>query len=443
MLKVGFGRIDIMPQEHMELGGYGNGPHRISTHVIDPLFATCIAITDEQDNTLLLITMDLLHSQPYMFEPIREYITAETGIPGDHIFVACSHTHTGPDVGNPGPARVDAYIEYANKRIPQAAYAALADRKEATVFAGVGYEPKLNHVRHYMRADGTVGGGTVKTNPPVRHMAEPDHRLHMIRFVREGARDILMMNWPCHPDMKPDHLSDAKTGISADYIGFVRTYLEMITECNFAFFQGAGGDVTPSSFVTDPKLSWSKRCQAYARELGDAALRVLNRMEPVKVGNLQIKRKMWDCPVDHTTDHKLEEAQKIWNMFLETGDTKTVWPIARAHGYNSGYACRAVLNRYDEPAAKPIELDAAAFGELAFATAPCELFSSCGAYVKDNAPQKTTLMLAYCNGAEGYFPDHKAFEYGCYEVDTHIFAEGSAEGIAENLVEMLKSFKGE
>ena len=55
MLKVGFGRIDIMPQEHVELGGYGNGPHRVSTHVLDTLFASCVAITDEQDNTLLLI----------------------------------------------------------------------------------------------------------------------------------------------------------------------------------------------------------------------------------------------------------------------------------------------------------------------------------------------------------------------------------------------------
>lgn len=440
MLKVGFGRIDIMPQEPMELGGYGNGPHRISTHVVDPLFATCIAITDEQDNTLLLITMDLLHSQPYMFNPIREYITAETGIPGENIFVACSHTHAGPDIGNPGPRRVNEYMEYANKRIPEAAYMALANRKEATVYAGVGYEPKLNHVRHYLRQDGTVGAHTAK-NPAVKHMAEPDHRLHMLRFVREDDRDILLMNWPCHPDMKPDHLDDTKTGISADYVGFVRTYLEMITECNFAFFQGAGGDVTPTSNVTNPPITWSKRCQQYARELGDAALRVLNDMKPVKVGPLKLMRRMWDCPIDHTTDDKVEEARQIWNMFLETGDTKKVWPIARAHGYNSGYACRAVLNRAAEPATLPLELDVAVMGELAFGTAPCELFSSAGACFKDNSPCETTLMLAYCNGAEGYFPDHHAFSYGCYEVDTHILAEGAAEGVAENLVEMVKQLK--
>ncbi|MBO5317582.1 MAG: hypothetical protein J6A74_03990 [Oscillospiraceae bacterium] len=433
MLKVGFGRIDIMPQEHIELGGYGNGPHRVSTHVIDPLFATCVAITDEQDNTLLLITMDLLHSQPYMFGPIREYITAETGIPEENILVACTHTHTGPDIGNPGPRRVNEYMAYANKRIPEAAYAALADRKEATVLGGVSQTENLNFVRHYLRQDGTVGVGTLASNPPVRHMADADGRLRLLRFCREEGQDILMMNWPCHPDMMG---GGKTTGISADYIGALRTCLEVETDCLFAFFQGAGGNITPTSHVAKPKIRYTRN--QYAKILSKAVLELLPRLEPVQVGDLKLMRRIYQCPIDHTTDSKVEEAKKIWDMFLETGDTKLVWPIAREHGYNSGYACRAVLQRAAAPETVPLELSVAVLGELAFGTAPCELFDTAGAQFVDNSPCKTTWMLAYCNGAEGYFPNHHAFSYGCYEVDTHIFAEGSAEGIADNLLDMIR-----
>ena len=89
----------------------------------------------------------------------------------------------------------------------------------------------------------------------------------------------------------------------------------------------------------------------------------------------------------------------------------------------------------------PLELSVAVMGELAFGTAPCELFDTAGAKFMDESPCPTTWMLAYCNGAEGYFPNHDAFQYGCYEVDTHIFAEGSAEGIAENLLEMVNELK--
>ena len=436
MLKVGFGRIDILPTEPTEMGGYGNGPYRISTHVLDPLFATCVAITDDRDETLLLITMDLVHSQPYMFNPIREYITAETGIPGENIFVACTHTHYCPDVGNPGPARVDAYMEYANKRIPQAAYMALENRKEATVLSGVSQAENLNFVRHYLRQDGTVGGGAMKDNPPVRHMAQADGRLRMLRFCREGDQDILLMNWPCHPDSMG---GGKATGISADYVGYLRTYLEMCTGCKFAFFQGAGGNITPTSHCAKPPIKWGG--VLYGKVLGDAALKMLPDLKPVEVGSLKVKRTMWPCPIDHSTDHLVPVAKEIWDLWLQTGDTKLVWPKAQEKGFHSGYECRAVLNRAAEPESTPLELDVAVIGDLAFATAPCELFDTAGAMVMDNSPFPSTLMLAYCNGAEGYFPNHDAFAYGCYEVDTHVFAEGSAEGIAQCLLDMLNEIK--
>ena len=110
MLKVGFGRVDILPEGSIELGGYGNGPQRKSTNVLDVLYATCIALTDESDETVLLITTDLLHAMKEMVADARKGIFEATGVPEDHIIIAATHSHTGPDIYNPGPQTVKDYI---------------------------------------------------------------------------------------------------------------------------------------------------------------------------------------------------------------------------------------------------------------------------------------------------------------------------------------------
>lgn len=436
MLKVGYGRIDIMPTQAIGLGGYGNGPHRIATHVLDPLFATCIAITDEKDETLLLITMDLICMEDVLNAALRKYITEATGIPQDRIIAAATHTHYGPDVGNPGRKDVDDYIDYAAKRTVKAVELALADREEATVLGAVGATRNLNFVRHYLRQDGTVGGGAVAANPPVKHMADADNRLRLLRFCREEGKDILLMNWPCHPDT----MGGGKvTGISADYVGYLRTVLEVETDCHFAFFQGAGGNITPVSMVAKPPIK--PNGVQYAKELSHAALELMRNMKPIQTGPMKTLQKIYNCPFDHATDHQAPEAKKLWDYWLETGDFAGASQRAKELGYGSQYQARAILQRAEAPASLPMELDAIIMGELAFATSPCEMFDTAGAYVMDNSPCDFTMMLAYCNDSRGYFPNHDAFRYGCYEVDTHLFSEGSAEEMAETLVDMLKELK--
>ena len=432
-IQVGFGRVDIMPIGSVELGGMGNGPFRKSENVLDTLYATCIAITDSQDQTLLMITMDLLHALDGMVSQMRQNITAATGIPGEHIMIAATHTHAGPDIFNPGPQTVKDYIAYCVKRVPLAAVAALADRKPAKIYTGVKKAGSMNFVRHYKRQDGTCGAGTPE-NPRVGHMTEPDPRLRVVQFKREEGKDILLMNWQAHPCFTGT--MEGKD-ISADYIASVRSYLEVALGCQFAFFQGAGGNlVTRSQLQEEP---CEREMNAYGKRLGDEAVSLLGNLRELTPAPLQFVQRIYQCPVDHTTDWQVPQATELWNFWLETGNVKESWRRARELGYGSPYQARAVLERAAMSAtAEPLELDAVRLGELAIATAPCEMFDTCGAYVKDNSPVADTLMLAYCNGSYGYFPTKYAFEYGCYEVDTHKYSPGSAEEMAENLVEMLR-----
>lgn len=430
-IQVGYGRVDIMPVGSIELGGLGNGPHRKSENILDTLYATCIAITDSGDQTLLLITMDLLHAMQGVTADARRLITQATGIPGEHIMVAATHTHAGPDVWNPGPETVNAYLEQLPVRLVRAAQAALADRKPARAYTGVKPIANMNFVRHYKRADGTCGAGT-PDNPLVGHMTQADPRLRVVQFRREGGKDILLMSWQAHPCYTGQA---ASKNISADYIASVRSYLEVSLNCQFAFFQAGGGNLTSRSRMTDEVCE--REMDGYGKRLGDEAMSMLGHLKELELGPLQVTRCQFPCPVEHSTDGQEAQARELWTYWLESGNVQEGYRRARELGYSSPYVARAVLERIALPAEHPLEINAVRMGQLALATFPGEMFDTCAAYVKDNSPVEDTLMLAYCNGAYGYFPTEYACDYGCYEADTRKYARGSAELMARRLVEML------
>ena len=77
-LQAGFGRVDISPTLSVPLSGYGNTISRMSQGCLDPLYATCVAITDGQDNTVLLITTDMIGIWDYLTAEIRQLINRST-----------------------------------------------------------------------------------------------------------------------------------------------------------------------------------------------------------------------------------------------------------------------------------------------------------------------------------------------------------------------------
>lgn len=60
LLSIGYARVDLTPEESVALCGYGDDAQRISEGVLDPITGTCLAMTDEQADTILLYTLDLL-----------------------------------------------------------------------------------------------------------------------------------------------------------------------------------------------------------------------------------------------------------------------------------------------------------------------------------------------------------------------------------------------
>ena len=93
---VGFGRADMTPDFSVGLSGYDNAETRRSTGVKDRIYMTCVAMSDG-DQTILLITADVLGLNNALVERIRTPVHLGTGVPVENIFVGATHTHSAPD----------------------------------------------------------------------------------------------------------------------------------------------------------------------------------------------------------------------------------------------------------------------------------------------------------------------------------------------------------
>ena len=426
MLRIGYGKACITPEESVPLAGYGNTAKRMSTNVRDDIFATCVAFTDANDSTVLLFTLDMLHAHVKWTEGIREAVTEACGIPGDRIMVAHTHTHAAPDAYNSLEC-TERYRLFLAKRCREAAEAALADRCPGQLYAGIRtMQNGMNFIRNYIKDE----------SGNMHHADEPDRRLQLVKVVREGTRDILLMNWQAHPCFtgglkKPD--------ISADYIGDLRKYMEERTGDLFAFFQGASGNVTTGSKLPGERIT--NDCATYASLLGEWSMLLYDALEPVAGDSLCFRTETLKIPIDHSDDHLVEEAKVVRDFWVDVNDYPICTKFANEHGFNSVYHASGVISRASRGESADMELNVFSVGDISFVCAPFEMYSVNGSFIKDHSPFAMTFIVTSCNTLHGYLAEDKAFDYGCYEVDFRRYPRGTAEKVAEHFTQMLTTLK--
>ena len=437
-LLVGYGRVEITPDGPINLAGYGNDPVRISEEVRDPLYATCIAFTGSDGNTVLLFTTDMTQCYEAMATPTREAIAQEQGIPFENILVAATHTHSAP-AGYRTDEVMMAFREKYTEGLKEAARKALADRAEAAIYVGNTYTERMNWVRHYKMADGSTAGSNFGnwSSGIVGHTSQPDTLLQVIKFVRPGTKDVVLTNFQAHPC----HTGGIdKRVISADYIGDMRKFVEERTGARFAHFQGAAGN--HGGVSVDKKEVRTADAAEYGQLLGEYVLKAMACMRIV-TGDMTVKtlRRDMDLPYDHTDGHLVEKAKEIQKIWHETYDRPRCNKLAGEIGQNSIYAVGHIISRASRPERGEMPIYALRVGPLGFACAPYEMFGANGMFIKEWAPYATTFVVTHCNGSKSYLASKLAFHHGCYEVDSRWYPEGTAELLADNFVDMLKELK--
>ena len=431
--QVGYGREKMMPETSVPLGGYGRAESRMSTGFLDYLYATCIAITDSEGNTVLLMSTDATRS---LYE-FRGDVSAATGIPEDHIYMNGTHTHSAPAVGLENP-----YEAIVKKAHVNAAQKALEDRQPAEIYYGTSKSEGLNFVRHYLMEDGTYAGDNFGNHnqPYVKNATEVDPTIHIVKFDRgEEHKPIVLMNWRAHPTITGG--SD-KYDISADYVGSLREYMEKTLSCNFIYVQGAAGNVNPRSRIKEDTPTDDYKL--YGQQLGGFALQAMENMEKLETGTIQTQKMTFSASVDHSRDHLLKEAQEIEAMWNSGASFSQCASYGQPYGIRSPYMAESIIKNYNQGETMDLELNVIALGDqLAFCTASNEIFDSTGAYVEEKSCFDKTIFLSCTNGHKGYIPSAIAFEYTCYETDNTRYVPGTAETLADHHLAMLKALKGE
>jgi len=429
---VGFGRCDIT-----SVGPTRINSSRVSDHVLDPLYITCIAVSDG-DSKALMITVDVRNVYTHITEPGFAAITAATGVPGDRIFLTATHNHSAPDVSNLNDESIQRYLrDIFFPALTRCAELAMADLKEATVSIAQGDTEPMNHVRRIMLADGTWKGPNTankSTADRVCHESEADHQLRLIRFHRQGGKDILMANWQAHATRTA---STDSLAISADYIGACRALVEREQDVYFAYFQGAAGNV---NFVTriPGRLRYIEHTDIGA-SLNNTVKSLLADMKPAKVGPVQVKNFGYVATVNHQRRYLYDAAMQI---HLER-DAEKRQVLQEQYGIASGYEACAIIRRQDLADTNVIPLSAVCFGDVGIAFTPQEMFDTNGMQLRAASPFKMTFSCAYTNGSYSYMPSAPAFPHGEYEVFQCDYVPGTGESCALELARLLNEAKKE
>ena len=380
---VGYAKADITPEGSVPLTGYGDAADRFSNQVMDPLSATCVAFQDAEGNRLIYFGVDLLYTFGETTTWVRQKISEETGVPFDHVLFSADHSHSAVDQRLSAVATVVAANQKYMENCLQAAKDALADLKPAKMYGTFTRPEGLNYVRHYVMSDGTYKAKAVGEHPQEEiygHLWKADNLFQMVKFVREGGKDVVLINWQSH------YWSAAKinyNGISADYYGVLRNELEAAMDCHTAFVLGGAGNLEARSLINGETPA--KDYIEHGKLLAQEALKVKDTFQPLETGEI------------------------ILNEFM--------------------YVAEGTLR--ENP------LYTFGFGDFGMAMAPFEIFDIHARGVREDSKYKYTFYASCANDIDGYLPHEGSYDYYCYEVGITKYPKGTGEAIQAKLTEMI------
>ena len=432
-LLVGHARVDITPRITTPLRGFGGTSSRMSNTILEPLYASCVAITGENRQTVLIIAIDLITTE--FVDKLIPVISERTGVPVDNIFINASHTHAAPDVANGSKAFYYPYMRELEKLFADVAVTALLDRAPAQMSYGSIETERMTFTRHYQYS---VSGGemgysfgavdAVANSGMAEHVTQPDETMHVIRFGRENGNDIVMVNWRAHPLL---HSGKGRLELSADFISGFRRSVELTEDVHFVYLQGASGNM--NSITAIPSEVRTEDNHEYGAIMADYSLECLSNMTKAENTRIRTAQTMLEAKVYHETDSLYEAALGL------TGDSFK----ENSYGIRSKHHATHIIDRYRRGETEQLELNAVAIGNaVAFVTAPDELFDTNIVELEAQSPFAMNFALTLTNGHMGYLPSLIAWEYTCYETDVTTYVPGTAEQVRDAFLSMLDQMAG-
>lgn len=444
-LYAGFARVDITPMSGIGIAGYFKP--RYVRGVLDALELNALALQCGE-NRLVLLSLDHCGVHTPEAASIRAAVAKACDLPIEAVYLHATHTHTAPFlVVNSDDRLEQAYFDFVLHRAADAARYALANLRPARMGYAVGTAPNIAFVRRFRMRDGSIQTNPGVNNPDiVEPIGDVDERVNVLRFDREGADSIVLVNFGDHPDTVGGEL------VSADWPGFLRRRLEKsLDNVRCIFFNGAQGDVNhvnvhPSAGDrNDLTPDFDDVCRGYghARHMGNvvagAVLQVFDKVTYTDVDSLKFLQRTIQIPSNTPKPGDLPEARRIEALHQAGRDCDL--PYEGMMLTTVVAEAERMLKLADGPEYFNMELAGLAVGPVAFVGIPGEPFTGIGRALK-KAPG-WTLVLPTCltGGDDGYFPMREAYDEGGYEARSSPFSAGVAERIIEEGLSLLTELR--
>ncbi|MBQ4037811.1 MAG: hypothetical protein IJC84_06785 [Clostridia bacterium] len=448
VLKAGYASVNINPPLGMGIEGYY--VPRYGKGFLDDIEASAIALSMGEEK-IVMISIDLCGVDTDILQRYCATIEKETGISKDKIFLSATHSHTSgmikPTQFFEAPVEpVAPYADFVEKRLCDLVTLAFQDVKPAKMGYIVGWAPeRVAYIRRYKMKDGSTMTCPPIDDPNIDYpIGTLDQRVNVVRFDREGACSIVLVNYGLHADTVNGEL------FSADWPGVMRRTVEKAldgTKC--IFLNGAEGDVGSTNIhpkdgdMNDTEISFDNEMKSpgmarfVGRALAGTVLQVYDKVKYVDVDKITMLHKIVRIPANVPSPEDMPRA-RLYKELHDAGRDDEIPYTAMELTTVVAEALRMVKMEHG-PYHYDLDLVGVALGPVALVGIPGEPFTAIGEGIKEAEGWGMIMPCSLTNGNEGYFPVQSAYDEGGYEARTSPYKAG----VAETLIEGGKAILGE
>ncbi len=417
MLMAGVGKTVITPKVGAMLYGYThptrNNP---SIGVHDDLHARAVVL-QTRGFSLALCSVELCYLRAQDVAQIRQRVSAQCGLFGQDIFIATTHTHSGP------ATHIESEWDFSLiDRIAEAILIAYNHRQPARFGSGIG----LLHHWHINR----------------RWLDRPvDPALGVLRIETLDNKPLAVMgSFGCHAVvMGADNLF-----ISGDYPGYFSRIIEKTLANNSValFFPGGAGDANPMTSVVRARLTQGNPIGT----LGD----LVDYYGKFQEG----KRDHWNIgdraggtfsEAEELGQAVADEVLRVYQAIV-TAEQVRVWTdrivvngkADPSEPYFPGTLTPDFLQLLPELENNqlPLEIMLVGIGDSVLVGHPGETFSENAVQLRIAAQQmgyKHPLLITYANGNYAYLPPAYVWDEGGYEISAWVSFFGISRQVQERI----------
>lgn len=447
VLMAGYGAVNITPETSVPIYGDADSSERMSTGFISYIYSIAVAVTDAQGNTAVFVSVDNCSLNTSVCDPIREWVRQEYGIPTANILISANHQRSCPDYANSKVPSSGEYKRFLIEGIEASIAMAMEDRAPTELYVNTVQTEALTFVRNYWTLDGTMvtpNYGTVGSGID-RAESEPDEEMRLVKFVREAAKDIVLVNFQAHAHWGS---SGNGTNIHSDWVGVLRDKVAQELGCEVIYLSGASGNLNATSRIAAETVSadyvdHGNRAAAYVVGAEDS----YTRMEAGSVEAVEIT-----CTynTDHSSDYLLEQAKEV-NNALKQGSSAAETVLEKHPELHSVYHATAIVSKAAQAETRDVSISAIAIGEVVFTVHPYEMFDTNGLELRSGTvgnekyaeedqlenPYSFTVIATIANGAFSYIPSLLGYTNGGYSTDISKFAAGTGEELVTDYLRLL------